>query len=90
MECDVVNILWNKGLLGFILFYGWLKRGWKINHKYAYAIVAIMVGGIFYNIQYDWVIVLEIIIDIAIYKRIDLFSVKPYFKKVTSDCTNLV
>ena len=78
LECDVVNILWNKGIIGFVLFYGWLtsiiRRGWKINHKYSYILIAIIVGGIFYNIQYDWVIILEIILDIAIYKRIDLFS----------------
>lgn len=94
LECDVVNILWNKGLLGFVLFYGWLfsiiKRGWRISHKYTYTIIAIIVGGIFYNIQYDWVIVLEIIIDIAIYKQIDLFSMKSYSKRVITNCTDFV
>lgn len=84
LECDIVNILWNKGLVGFFLFYGWLlsivKRGWAVNHKYAYIMFAIIVGGIFYNIQYDWVIVLEVIIDIAIYRKIDLFAMN-YFSK---------
>ena len=85
LECDIVNILWSKGIIGFVLFYGWLfsiiKRGWKINPKYSYILIAIMFGGIFYNIQYDWVIVLEIVMDIAIFKHIDLFSNKFFTKK---------
>lgn len=92
LECDIVNILWNKGIVGFFLFYGWLisiiKRGWVVNHKYAYTMFAIIVGGIFYNIQYDWVIVLEIIIDIAIYRRIDLFAMIPFSKRITRNCSD--
>ena len=91
LECDIVNILWNKGLVGFFLFYGWLlsiiKRGWAVNHKYAYTMLAIIVGGIFYNIQYDWVIVLEVIIDIAIYRRIDLFAMTPFPKRIIRNCS---
>lgn len=93
LECDIVNILWNKGLVGFFLFYGWLfsiiKRGWAVNHKYAYIMIAIIVGGIFYNIQYDWVIVLEMIINIAIYKQIDLFNTNHFSKRIVRDCTDL-
>jgi hypothetical protein len=39
LECDVANILWNRGLLGFILFYSWLysiaKKGKRVSSKYA-------------------------------------------------------
>lgn len=80
LECDVVNILWSRGIVGFILFYSWLVsialRGRKINKKYLYVVVAIVFAGVFYNIQFDWLIVLEMMMELAIRNNIDIFHVR--------------
>ena len=80
VECDIINILWNRGIVGFICFYGWLikilKNGKKINAKYVYSLLTIILCGIFYNIQFDWVIIFEIMLSIAIENSIDIFNLK--------------
>ena len=78
MECDIANVFWNRGLTGFIVFYLWLfmiaKRGKSINPKYVYLIVTVVIAGLFYNIQYDWVIVSEIVLTLAVANHIDVFE----------------
>ena len=78
MECDIANIFWNRGLAGFVVFYLWLimiaKRGKSINYKYMYLIITIVIAGLFYNIQYDWVIVSEIVLCLAVENNIDIFE----------------
>lgn len=79
LECDIANILWNRGLLGFVLFYSWLysiaKKGKRVSTKYAKVMGIIFICGFFYNIQYDWVIVTELMMGLAIQNNVNIFEI---------------
>lgn len=76
VESDITNILLNVGLVGFLVFYFWLIR--NVAHLFveksqlAPAMLVIILMGVTYNLQYPWMIFIELIIfqyyDI-IYKR---------------------
>lgn len=80
LETDVVNMLWSRGIFGFFVFYSWLrsvaKKGCLINKKYTFVIYIIAFCGVFYSVQYDWVILTELMIDLAIRNNIDIFNMK--------------
>ena len=86
VECDVVNILLSNGIFGFIVFYafyiGILFRGWHINKKYSIVMLAIIVEGFFYNVQFDYVLMIECIMFFSINWKIDFFKSVPLFKRV--------
>ncbi|MDT9331593.1 hypothetical protein [Clostridium perfringens] len=77
MECDLVNILISNGVLGFLLFYSWLIKiafnGLKINKNYFICIIAFVICGITYNIQFDWVVLFEMILAISIKANYNIF-----------------
>ena len=65
VECDFVNILLNFGIIGFLFFYVWLMDGVLNLRKkgtifYAFLVIAFM--GITYNLQYIWLIFIELIL----------------------------
>lgn len=65
VECDFVNILLNFGIIGFLFFYVWLMGGvLNLREKgaifYAFLVIAFM--GITYNLQYIWLIFIELIL----------------------------
>lgn len=80
MESDIVNILISNGVIGFLLFYSWLFmiaiRGLKIDKKYFICIMAIIICGITYNVQYDWVIVFEMFLAISVKYKYNIFLLK--------------
>ena len=61
------------------MFYGWLLmimvKGRKINWKYTACVGIIMIEGITYEVQMDWVIVFEMIMMISIKHKIDIFEI---------------
>lgn len=66
VESDFVNILLNQGIIGFCLFYYYLisnaiKRK-KSNPKVMVYVFIILICGITYNLQFYWVILLELIL----------------------------
>lgn len=66
VESDFVNVLLSQGIIGCILFYLILGKCileiYKYNAKYAYMIGVFIVCGLVYNIQFTWVILLELIL----------------------------
>ena len=88
VESDIINTLLSTGIIGFILFYGWLiaimLKGKRINWKYTACIGVILIEGIAYEVQMDWVIVFEIIMMISIRYNIDIFDISEnsYYQKI--------
>lgn len=65
LECDPSNIILNYGIVGFVLYYVWLFKGLaslKNSKCLCSAFLILIVMGITYNMQYVWVILLEILI----------------------------
>lgn len=78
VESDVMNILYSRGIIGFILYYTFLFfvgiKGSRINYKYLLFIVAVALEGITYNVQYEWVFLLEMILLISVINQYDFFD----------------
>lgn len=65
VESDIMNQFYSGGLLGFfsfyiILFYIALK-GYKVDRRYSIVALSFIVSGITYNIQFNWVIYIEML-----------------------------
>lgn len=73
VECDITNIILNFGIIGFIFFYIWIIDGiCKLHGKRSYIvwpIVVIAIMGVTYNLQYIWVIFIELLIFSSKEKR---------------------
>lgn len=78
VETDVMNILVSRGVIGFLLFYGFLAqiavRGRKIDYRYVFFVICIIVGGITYNVQFSWLVFVELLMTAAISDGISLFG----------------
>lgn len=78
VESDVMNILYSRGIIGFVLYYAFLFfigiKGSRINYKYLLFIVAVTFEGITYNVQYEWVFLLEMILLISVINQHDFFD----------------
>ncbi len=66
VECDFVNILLNFGAIGLILFYLWFIKGidnLRINDsKITVAFIIIALMGVTYNLQYIWLVFVELLL----------------------------
>lgn len=78
VECDVMNILISRGVVGFVLYYYFLfyiaLKGLKIDYRYFVIMIAIIVEGIGYNVQWDYVFVFELVMYFTIRSNINLFD----------------
>ena len=78
VETDVMNQLYSNGIVGFVLYYGFILyiaiKGFKMDRRYFILMVSIMVAGITYNIQFDWVIYLEFLLYLTVKFKVNLFS----------------
>ena len=58
IECDFINILWEYGVIYFMLFYGYFAyniiKGTKIDYRYFIMFIAILIEGITYNVLLNW------------------------------------
>lgn len=80
IECDIVNILVSRGIIGFVTYYCFLLsivvRGRKISIYYPIAIVAITIQGFFYNVQWNYIFLIEIIMSYMISINEDFFEIR--------------
>lgn len=78
VESDIMNIIVGRGIFGGILFYTLVARiiilGRRINFKYVALMLAIAIEGVTYNIQFDFVLMIEIILLIATKDGYDIFE----------------
>ena len=80
VESDVVDKLLSRGIFGTITFYLYLFRigirGRKINYKYIVLVLIIFIQGFGYNIQFDYIFLMESFIYITALYGIDFFEIK--------------
>ena len=78
VESDPMNYLYGVGIIGTLFLYRWLIKdmllGYKINRTYAILFLSITVSGVFYCIQYAFVIISEVVLSELIARKIDVFS----------------
>lgn len=78
VESDIMNILLSRGILGFVLYYGMLLfiaiKGFKISYKYLCATIILIIGGITYNIQFDWLFLINIFMLYCVNNGINWFD----------------
>lgn len=80
VECDVVNIILSSGLIGGIVYYSWLLKlalkGKKLSAKYLFCTVIIIILGITYEVQIDWVLIFEMFMFISIKYNYNIFCMQ--------------
>lgn len=81
IECDIINILVSRGVIGFALYYYFLiyiaVQGGKQDYRYFAVMLPVLVQGFGYNIQWDYVVMLEIIMYCCIKQKVCFFSPEP-------------
>lgn len=79
-EADPVNLIIGRGIIWTGLHYFWLIKiainGKKISKYYLVAIISIVISGIFYNIQFYWVILFEGLMYIAVKKGLNIWNLE--------------
>lgn len=84
VECDVMDILVSRGIFGFIAHYYMLfficYKGYKINYRYMAMIIPIIIQGIGYNVQWDYVLFIELILFLTIILKINFFCTEKGIK----------
>ena len=85
IECDIINILVSRGIIGFIGYYAFLIyvmiKGWKIDYRYFVVMFTILIQGIGYNIQWDYVFLMEVLMLFTIKLGINFFDNVDIFEK---------
>ncbi len=88
VESDIVDILISRGVFGFTIFYSLILmaafKGYKINKKYFILFITIALEGITYNVQFEWVFLLELILFMAIEMKYDIFEGKSLDQELPS------
>lgn len=78
VECDFINILWNYGYIGFILFYSWyihnIIKGYKIDKKYIVLLITLLAEGVMYNVMFNWCYIAILFIFICISYKENIFE----------------
>lgn len=78
VESDFIDILVSRGIIGFISYYAFLFyigfKGKTIDYRYIIAIVVIMVQGITYNVQFEYLFFIELIMYGSIKLKINFFE----------------
>lgn len=86
VETDIMDRLYSLGIIGFVLYYSFLSkilvRGYRIDKKYTIVTIAIIIQGFGYNVQWDYIFLIELIFYICIKKKISFFNTGCSRKKV--------
>lgn len=77
VESDPMNLIYGIGIFGTVMFYSWLVKTAIVsrgtNHKYSMIIICLICCGVFYSIQFSYVILLEVALTECIRRKIDIF-----------------
>lgn len=80
VETDIMNILVSRGIIGFLLYYAVLVRifiqGLKRDYRYSFFILAVILAGITYNVQFTWVTFVEMLLIVSLEQNISFFTGK--------------
>lgn len=78
VESDPMNYMYSVGIVGFLLFYTWIFQLFRSakgkNKRYSLLLVCLIICGITYNVQYEWVIMIELAMAICLKRDIDIFQ----------------
>ena len=78
VESDLIDILISRGMIGFLIYFGLLLyiafKGKNINYKYFIVILAFCIQGITYNVQFEYVFMIELVMYSAVVLNLDLFK----------------
>ncbi len=78
IECDIVDIALCKGIIGFVIYYVFFFyvtfKGLKIDRRYFIVMVSILIQGFGYNVQWDYVLFIEIIFFITLKLGLNFFE----------------
>ncbi len=80
VETDIMNIIYSRGIVGFLTFLGFLAqivvKGWKVDYRYVAITICFLLAGITYNIQFSWVLFLELLMVLSLEHKVNLFEKK--------------
>lgn len=78
VESDIMDKLYSLGIVGFVLYYTFLSKiliwGYKIDKKYTIVTLAIIIQGFGYNVQWDYIFLIELVFYICIKNKISFFN----------------
>lgn len=84
VESDIMDILISRGIVGFISYYFFLGyiaiEGYKIDCKYLIAILVIVLQGITYNVQFEYIFVIELLMYASIRLKYNFFEAGQFVK----------
>lgn len=80
IECDIINILVNRGIVGFVLYYVFLMyiaiKGRKKDIRYFIVMISILIQGFGYNVQWDYVFFIELIMFFSLKLNLNFFEIQ--------------
>lgn len=80
VESDIVDILLSRGIFGATIFYSFvffvMFKGLKIDKRYFIFMFVIFVQGFGYNVQFDYLFLLEMILYFTIKQNVNFFDCK--------------
>lgn len=97
VESDVMNQLYSNGIIGFIFYYGFLLyiaiRGYRLDRRYFILMTGLIITGITYNIQFDWIVYIEFLLYLMVKFKVNLFStdergLNVLYEKTNDACCN--
>ena len=78
VESDYINLLVGRGIIWTSIYYFWLiqifNKGRKISAKNILFTAVVLIAGVFYNNQFWWFFLFEIILSQSIQSDLDLWS----------------
>ena len=83
-ESDFIDILISRGLLGFIIYYIFLIqiaiRGKNVDYRYTVAMIVILLQGITYNVQFEYLFFIELILYACVDLKLNVFEANSFNK----------
>ena len=78
IESDVVDLLLSRGLAGFFLYYYFLFyiaiRGYRRDPRYLAFMLPVLVQGLGYNVQWDYVFLIELVMYMTLKMDMNFFE----------------
>ena len=80
VESDIVNLALSRGIVGFVLYYYFLFyiafKGFRRDPRYTAFMLPVLVQGFGYNVQWDYVFLIELVMYITLKTNMNFFE--PY------------
>ena len=77
-ESDFIDILISRGFLGFIIYYIFLLqialKGKNVDYRYTIAMIVILLQGITYNVQFEYLFFIELILYACVGLKLNFFE----------------